>query len=73
MIECKVLGQREYKKYSGIFTGDYVKIMDLKQDHSGTSMSQMEVLMWDFIIQCDIKIESRQTDIVITDNTKKEQ
>ena len=27
--------------------------------------------MWDFTIQCDIKIEARRPNIVVTDKTKK--
>ena len=32
----------------------------------------MYKILWDFTIQCDIKIEVRRPDIVLIDKTKKE-
>ena len=36
-----------------------------------TWLSRSKIL-WDFIIQCDTKIEARRPDIVVIDKTKKE-
>ena len=36
--------KRSSKKYPRIFIGDYVKYIALKEQHSGTSMSQMDLL-----------------------------
>ena len=36
--------KRGMTKHAGIFIGDYAKIMALKEHHSGTSISQMELL-----------------------------
>ena len=47
--EYKMLNQKKYKKYSGIFIGDYGENMDLKEHDSGTSMSQTELLRTNYI------------------------
>ena len=48
MSECKMLAQKEYKLgmaiYAGIFIGDYARNMTFKEHHSGTRVSQMELL-----------------------------
>ena len=44
-----MLNQKKYKKYSGIFIGDYGENMDLKEHDSGTSMSQTELLRTNYI------------------------
>ena len=47
--ECKMFAQKNIKRdmtmYTGIFTGDYAINMAFKEHNSGTSMSQMELLM----------------------------
>ena len=47
--EYKMLNQKKYKKYSGIFIGDCGENMDLKEHDSGTSMSQTELLRTNYI------------------------
>ena len=64
--------------YAGVFIGNYAKNMAFKEHNSGMNMSDRVIenrgykILWDFIIQCDTKIEARWGDIVVIDKTKKE-
>ena len=58
--------------YVGIFIGDYVKSTTFKKHNSGVIENKGYKIMWGFKIQCDAKIESRQPDIVVIENNKKE-
>lgn len=63
---------------AGIFIGDYTKNNALKEhlqsEHEPDGVTENEVykILWNFTIQCDIKIEVRRPDIVLIDKTKKE-
>ena len=51
--------------YAGVFIGNYAKNMAFKEHNSGMNMSDRVIenrgykILWDFIIQCDTKIEAR--------------
>ena len=81
--ECKMLAQKEYKKmHDNICRYIHWKLCEkygfrgaqqwYKHEPDGVIESKVYKILWDFTIQCDIKIETRRPDIVVIDKTKKE-
>ena len=81
--ECKMLAQKEYKKmHDNICRYIHWKLCEkygfrgaqqwYKHEPDGVIESKGYKILWDFTIQCDIKIETRRPDFVVIDKTKKE-
>ena len=81
--KCKILDQKEYKKrHDNVCRYIHWRLCK-KHDFEGTPEwherkpggvidSEVYKVLWNFRVQCDIKIEARRPGIVIIDKTKKE-